>query len=50
MLVLFWVDDCIFYAKEAKCIDIFITSLKDKFLLKKEDDVAGFLGIHIDRN
>ena len=43
-------DDCIFYSKEAKTIDEVILSLKDEFLLEKEEDMAGFLGIQIERN
>ena len=46
-IVLFWVDDCIFYSKSAKTIDNVILSLKDEFLLEREEDMAGFLGIHI---
>ena len=50
MIVLFWVDDRIFHAKEAKEIDVVITRLTDEFLPKREKDVADFLVIHIDRN
>ena len=41
--VLFWVDDCIFHAKEANEIDVVFTSLKAEFLLECKDNVAGFL-------
>ena len=50
VIVLFWVDDCIFYAKDSTCIDKIIDSLKDGFLLEKEDDMAGFLGLSILRD
>ena len=41
-------DDCIFYSKKAATIDNIILSLKDEFLLEKEEDMAGFLGIQIE--
>ena len=50
MSVLFWVDDCIFYSKTQGLIDKVILSLKDEFLLEREEDMAGFLGINISRN
>jgi hypothetical protein len=49
-IVLFWVDDCIFYSKKSPTIDKVILSLKDEFLLEKEEDMAGFLGIQIVRD
>ena len=49
-IVLFWVDDCIFYSKKAATIDNIILSLKDEFLLEKEEDMTGFLGIQIERD
>ena len=49
-MILFWVDDCIFYAKHKKQIDDIIHSLKDEFLLEKEEDIDGFLGIKISRD
>ena len=48
-MVLFWVDDCIFYAKSKKSIDGIIVSLHEEFLLEREEDMAGFLGINIER-
>jgi len=48
-MVLFWVDDCIFYSKTDEAIDKLIKDLKDEFLLEKEQDMAGFLGLQIDR-
>jgi hypothetical protein len=57
LIVITYVDDCIFFAKEDKIIDNFISSLQkapkhkskewDNFLLNKEEDYAGFLGIDI---
>ena len=49
-MILVWFDNCTFYAKEANEIDAVITSLKDKLLIEREEDLAGFLRIHIDRN
>ena len=43
-------DDCICYSKTQKFIDKVILSLKDKFLLEREEDMAGFLGINISRD
>ena len=43
-------DDCIFFSKENAAIEKVIDSLKDEFLLEREDDIAGFLGLKIDRN
>jgi hypothetical protein len=44
-MVLFWVDDCIFYAKDNTSINAIISSLKDEYLLEREEDMAGFLGL-----
>ena len=45
VIILFWVDDCIFYSKDMKKIQKTIKSLKDEFLLEKETDMAGLLGL-----
>ena len=46
IMVLFWVDDWICYAKENNSIDsITLTSLKDAFLLEQEEDITGFIGL-----
>ena len=50
IMVLFWVDDCIFYAKDDASINAIISSLKDEFLLEREEDMAGFLGLEVKRN
>ena len=42
-------DDCIFYSKTKSTIDKVILSLKDEFLLEREEDMTGFLGINISR-
>ena len=57
LVVITYVDDCIFFVRSAKTIDKFIQSLQtvptkykskwDAFLLNKEEDFAGFLGIDI---
>ena len=49
IIVLFWVDGLIFYVEEDTSSDNLIISLEDDILLKKEEDVAGFLGISSDR-
>ena len=49
-IVLFWVDDCIFYSESSKTIDDVILNLKYDFLLEREEDMAGFLGINISRD
>jgi hypothetical protein len=56
-IMLVYVDDCILFHKDEKVIDTMIADLekprnKDlhKFLIKVEDDYAGFLGIDIRRN
>ena len=46
-MVLFWVDDAIFYAKDANSINVIISSLKEEFLLEREEDMARFLGLNI---
>ena len=43
-------DDCIFYSKTSKKIDDVILSLKDEFILEREEDMAGLLGINIERD
>ena len=48
VIVLFWVDDCIFYSKNKRPIDALILDLKDIFLLEKESVMDGFLGLKID--
>ena len=47
VIILFWVDDCIFYSKSKDKIDRIVESLKDEFLLKREENMAGFLGLNI---
>ena len=42
-------DDCILYSKNKSEIEDLILNLKDEFLLEKESNMAGFLGISIDR-
>ena len=49
IIVLFWVDDCIFYSNTDSAIDKLINDLKEEFLLDKEEDTAGLLGLQIDR-
>ena len=49
-IVVTYVDDCLFFAKDLNMIDEVIIQLrKQNMSLNKEDDVAGFLGINIIR-
>jgi Reverse transcriptase (RNA-dependent DNA polymerase) len=52
VICLVYVDDTLLYARDMKDIDDVIRRLTDehKMTLKVEDNVAGFLGVHIDRN
>ena len=54
VMVMCYVDDCIFLAREKEDIDELINNLRkptrkghDPFILSKEEDYAGFLGIDI---
>jgi hypothetical protein len=50
VIVLVYVDDCLFYSPRSENIDSAIAKLKALEMdLHYEDDVAGFLGVHIDR-
>ena len=50
VIVFFMVYDAIFFAKQNNIIDTVIQGLQQKFLLGREEDVAGFLGIKITRS
>ena len=49
-IVLFWVDDYIFYVKYLYTIDDTVNSLKDEFLIEREENMAGFLALQIQRD
>ena len=51
IICIVWVDDCIFFSPKEKYIDRLLHDLKHKceLDLNVEDDVAGFLGVHIAR-
>ena len=49
IIVPFWVVDCIFCSNDSKYIDDIVFNLKHRFLWEREDDVAGFLALKIDR-
>ena len=50
VICLTYVDDCVMVAKDVRDIDAIIQRLKDlEIELTEEDDVAGFLGVHIER-
>ena len=50
VMVLFWVNDCMFYAKDTTMIEAVVDSLEGEFLLEHKEDMAGFLGLQIQRN
>jgi hypothetical protein len=52
VICLVYVDDTLLYARKMEDIDEVIRKLREdhKMTLEVEDDVAGFLGVHIDRN
>jgi len=50
VICLVYVDDTLFFARNEKDIDEVVMFLKNENMeLEVEDDVAGFLGVHIDR-
>jgi hypothetical protein len=49
VICLVYVGDTLFFAKEMSDIDDLIQDLEKTMVLEVEDDVAGFLGVHIDR-
>ena len=49
-MILFWVDNYIVYTVNKESIDEIILSMKHEFLLEREEDLAEFLGIQIERN
>ena len=50
VIALVYVDDTLFYARDPKDINAAIDGLRNLGMeLEKEEDVAGFLGVHIDR-
>jgi hypothetical protein len=51
VICLVFVDDTLLYSPKAEYIDEVLQQLKDHDMdLEVEDDVAGFLGVHIERN
>jgi hypothetical protein len=51
VICLVWVDDCLFFSPKEEFIDKLLEELQTKCSLdlNVEDDVAGFLGVNIDR-
>ena len=47
-MLLFWVDNCIFYSKIAQSFNYLILSLEDSFLLEREEDMTGTIGLQAD--
>ena len=50
VICLVYVDDCLFFARDQADIDLAVERLKGHFKLEVEDEVGGFLGVHIERN
>ena len=50
VIILVYVDDCLFFGKNGQILDEMIEDLKKEFDLKHEGDVRAFLGIDIVRN
>ena len=51
VICLVYVDDTLFYSPKPEYIDEVIQKLRDEGMdLEEEEDVAGFLGVHIERN
>jgi hypothetical protein len=51
VICLVYVDDTLLYADDMQAIDDCIAALRNAGMgLEVEDDVAGFLGVHIDQN
>ena len=51
VICLVYVDDTLFYSPKQEWIDEAIQQLRDEGMdLESEEDVAGFLGVHIERN
>lgn len=50
VMILSYVDDCLFFARDQSDVDDAIAQLKKHIVLEVEDDVAGFLGVHIDKD
>ena len=50
VIILVYVDDCLFFGKNGQILDEMIEDLKKEFNLKHERDVGAFLGINIVRN
>ena len=50
VICLTYVDDTIMIARDVKCIDEMLQKLRDLNMeMTEEDDMAGFLGVHIER-
>jgi hypothetical protein len=48
MIIVFYTDDCLLYARDTKDIDSFVKTLRDnyKLTLNDPDPIDDFLGIH----
>ena len=51
MICLVYVDDCLFFAPDDSKFDYMLDKLrKSNISLEKENDISGFLGVHINTN
>ena len=51
MICVTYVDDCLFFASNSADIDDMIQALRDdNYTLEIEDEVAGYLGVHLKHN
>jgi hypothetical protein len=48
-IIVTYVDDCLFFAKDPKTIEELLVSLRKKIVLTDEGDVGNFLGIKVER-
>lgn len=50
VIIVTYVDDCLIFAYDKKDIDDTVKNIREHIELEVEDSVAGFLGVHIDRD
>jgi hypothetical protein len=47
-IIVTYVDDCLFFAKDKNTIEELVVSLRKEFVLTDEGDVVNFLGIKVE--
>jgi Reverse transcriptase (RNA-dependent DNA polymerase) len=50
IICVIWVDDCLFFAKDVKIIEVFLNDIKKVMPLTQELSVTAFLGISVQRS